>query len=390
MKGSSNMFLRLICLDNPTHGLDSSTALEFIEMMREWTNQSHCITTMSVYQASDAIVPYFDKVLVINSGRQIFYGKLHEAKSYFEDLGFACLPTTTISDFLNSMSATPDVRRVQEGKEHQVPRNSEEFETAFRGSRFYHDLQESIDAAQKDATSTPRELVRMQAYSLPIYRQIWYCASRQFRIVTRNYSLWAIEPATIIVQSLALGTLFRDQKRTSQSLFIFASSLFFTVLVPALQSMAEFGNGFAQRPLILKQKRYRICRPISYAMGLVMTDVVWKIAAISYNIPLYFLTGFQRTAGNFFTWFLIVYVEHLALSMFFRSVAVFSPNMHRAVLPVGIFFNMYVLYTGLYVPVPQMQVWLGWLRYLNVSSSSFNFYDLNPFAKLIKASILRL
>jgi hypothetical protein len=345
---------------------------------------------MSVYQASDTIVPYFDKILVINSGRQIFYGKLHEAKSYFEDLGFECLPTTTISDFLNSMSADPDVRRVQEGKQHQVPRTPEEFETAFRASQFYIELQESINAAQKETTSRPQPLVKTQAYSLPIYRQIWYCASRQFRIITRNYSLWAIEPVTIIVQSLALGTLFRDQKRTSQSLFIFASSLFFTVLVPALQSMAEFGNGFAQRPLILKQKRYRICRPISYAMGLVMTDVVWKIAAISYNIPLYFLTGFQRNASSFFTWFLVVYIEHLALSMFFRSVAVFSPNLHRAVLPVGIFFNMYVLYTGLYVPAPQMQVWLGWLRYLNVSLSPSSLVILGSFTNPIQASILCL
>lgn len=127
-------------------------------------------------------------------------------------------------------------------------------------------------------------------------------------------------------------------------------------------------------------------------MGLVMTDVVWKIAAISYNIPLYFLTGFQRTAGNFFTWFLVVYIEHLALSMFFRSVAIFSPNMHRAVLPVGIFFSMYVLYTGLYIPPPQMQEWLGWLRYLNVSLSSFYIprYILESFANYMTASILCL
>lgn len=358
-------------------------------MMREWADQSRCTTVMSVYQASDAIVPYFDKVLVINSGRQIFYGKPHEAIPYFEDLGFDCLPTTTISDFLNSMSASPDVRRVQEGKQHQVPRTPEEFETAFRASRFTIELQESIIAAQKESTLMPRELVKTQAYSLPIYRQIWYCASRQLQIVTRNYSQWAIEPVTIIIQSLALGTLFRDQKRTSQSLFIFGCSLFFTVLVPALQSMAEFRNGFAQRSLIIKQKRYRICRPISYATGLVMTDVLWKIAAISYNIPLYFLTGFQRTAGNFFTWFLVVYIEHLALSMFFRSVAIFSPNMHRAILPVGIFFSTYVLYTGLYVPPPQMQVWLGWVRYLNVSLSSYTCI-LGSFANCMTAPILCL
>jgi hypothetical protein len=338
-----------------------------MEMMREWTTQSRCVAAMSVYQASDAIVNYFDKVLVINSGRQIFYGRVQEAKAYFEDLGFECLSTTTIADFLNMMSADPDVRRAQEGKENQIPRTPEDFERAFTASRFHRELQVSVQQANEHIQAHPSVLTKAPAFALPIPHQIWYCAGRQFRIVTSDYSLWAVELTTIVVQSLVLGTLFRNQQQTTKSLFIFASALFYSVLVPALQSMAEFGNGFAQRPLILKQKRYQICRPIAYAFGLITTDVVWKIAAICYNIPLYFLTGFQRTPGNFFTWFLVVYLEHLALSMFFRSVAIFSPNMHRAVLPVGIFFNMYVLYTGLYVPAPQMQVWLGWLRYLNVS-----------------------
>nr|ABD66573.1 ABC transporter [Penicillium griseofulvum] len=373
---------RLICLDNPTHGLDSSTAVEFMEMMREWTTQSRCVAAMSVYQASDAIVSYFDKVLVINSGRQIYYGPVQEAKAYFEDLGFECLSTTTIADFLNVMSADPDVRRAQENKENQVPRTAEEFERAFSASRIYQEMQTSVQVAKERSKAHPSALVKASSFALPIWHQIWYCASRQFRIVTSDYSLWAVELTTIVIQSIVLGTLFRNQQRTTNSLFIFASSLFYSVLVPALQSMAEFGNGFAQRPLILKQKRYQISRPIAYALGLVTTDVVWKVAAICYNIPLYFLTGFQRTAGNFFTWFLIIYLEHLALSMFFRSVAIFSPNMHRAVLPVGVFFNMYVLYTGLYVPAPQMQVWLGWLRYLNPLYYAFESVMVNEFRDL--------
>ncbi|KAJ6149667.1 CDR ABC transporter [Penicillium samsonianum] len=373
---------RLICLDNPTHGLDSSTAVEFMEMMREWTTQSRCVAAMSVYQASDAIVSYFDKVLVINSGRQIFYGRVQDAKAYFEDLGFECLPTTTVADFLNVMSADPDVRRAQENRESQVPRTAEEFESAFSASPIYQEMRLSVQVAKERSQAHPTPLVKASAFALPIWHQIWYCAGRQFRIVTSDYSLWAVEAATIVVQSLVLGTLFRNQQRTTNSLFIFASALFYSVLVPALQSMAEFGNGFAQRPLILKQKRYQISRPIAYALGLVTTDVVWKVAAICYNIPLYFLTGFQRTPGNFFTWFLIIYLEHLALSMFFRSVAIFSPNMHRAVLPVGIFFNMYVLYTGLYVPAPQMQVWLGWLRYLNPLYYAFESVMVNEFRDL--------
>lgn len=338
-----------------------------MEMMRDWTLQSQCVTAMSVYQGSDAIVPYFDKVVVINAGRQIFYGTIPDAKTYFLSLGFKCSSATTTTDFLNSMSADPGVRRAHEARQDQVPRTPDEFQNEFRRSTHFEELQTAVKRA-KTLPSVLRS--KSDQYALPLHQQIMYCTTRQVRIIRRSYSTLLVEAACIVVQSLILGTLFRNQQRSTGSLFIFASALFYSVLVPALQAMAEFRSTFAQRPLILKHKRYRLYRPMAYGFGLIMTDIVWKIFVIFWNIPLYFLTGFQQTAANFFIWFVVVYIEHLALSMFFRSVAVFSSNMYRAVLPVGIFFNMYVLYTGLYVPPPQMQVWLGWLRYLNVSSST--------------------
>ncbi|KAI3332377.1 ABC transporter PeaB1 [Xylariaceae sp. AK1471] len=350
----------VLCLDNPTNGLDSSTALEFMQMMREFTSRHGCSTAMSVYQGSDSMVPLFDKVLVINGGRQIFYGKATEAKAYFEALGFVCPDRTTITDFLNSMTAEPELRHVRAGWAGRAPSTSVQFEEAFRQSDHYKAVKES--AAHTSLSSVgPRRNV----YALPLHRQIYECSVRQFRILIGDTNTWMTEAVTIIVQSLVLGTLFRDQPRTTQALFIFGSSLFNSVLAPALQAMAEFNNSFAERPLVIRQKRYRFYRPVAYALGLVLTDAVWKVIAIAYNIPQYFLTGFQRSAGKFFTWFFIVYVLHLALSMVFRAIAVMSPTMGRAVLPVGFMFNVFVLYTGLYVPGPQMQVWLFWIKYLN-------------------------
>ncbi|KAJ5104977.1 hypothetical protein NUU61_002324 [Penicillium alfredii] len=371
---------RLICLDNPTNGLDSSTALEFMEMMREWTLQSQCVTAMSVYQGSDSIMPFFDKVVVINAGRQIFYGSIADAKAYFLSLGFECSSATTTADFLNSMSADPEVRRAHEAHQGPLPRTPAEFQVEFSRSVHFEQLQSAVEMA-KAQPPVPRSSKSGQ-YALPLYQQIAYCTARQARIIRHNYSSLVIEGVCILVQSLVLGTLFRNQSQNTGSLFIFASALFYSVLVPALQAMAEFRSTFDQRPLVLKHKRYRLYRPMAYGFSLTMTDIVWKIFVICWNIPLYFLTGFQRTPGNFFTWFVVVYVEHLALSMFFRSVAVFSSNMQRAVLPVGIFFNMYVLYTGLYVPTPQMHVWLGWLRYLNPLHYAFESAMVNEFAGL--------
>lgn len=67
------------------------------------------------------MVPLFAKVLVINGGRQIFYGKATEAKAYFENLGFVCSTQTTTTDFLNSMTAEPQLRRVREGMKFRIP-----------------------------------------------------------------------------------------------------------------------------------------------------------------------------------------------------------------------------------------------------------------------------
>lgn len=356
----------VLCLDNPTNGLDSSTALEFMQMVREFTSQHGNTTAMSVYQGSDSMVPLFDKVVIINSGRQIFYGKATEAKAYFESLGFVCPDRTTITDFLNSMTAGPELRHVRDGWEFRVPRTASQFEDAFRQSRHYGAV---VDGVVAERSKTPSMGPKRRVFALPIYRQIFECSVRQFRVLYGDTNTWMTEALTIIVQSLVIGTLFRDQPRVTKSFFILSSSLFNSVLVPALRSMSEFSNTFAERPMVIRQKLYRFYHPASYALGLVLTDAVWKIVAICYNIPQYLLIGFQRSADKFFTWFFMVYVLHMTLSMVFRAIAVASPNIGRAVLPAGLIFNVFVLYTGLYVPGPQMQVWLFWIKYLNVSTS---------------------
>lgn len=333
---------------------------------------------MSVYQGSDSMVPVFDKVLVINSGRQIFYGKATEAKAYFEGLGFVCPERTTITDFLNSMTAEPELRHVREGYKFRAPATPAQFEEAFRQSEHYKAVTGSVAARRGQVAEGGKRKV----YALPLHRQVFECSVRQFRVLAGDTGTWVIEAITIIVQSLVLGTLFRDQARVTQSFFILGSSLFCSVLVPALQSMSEFNNSFAERPLVIRQKRYRFYRPVAYALGLVLTDAVWKIVAIAYNIPQYFLIGFQRSADKFFTWFCIVYVLHMALSMVFRAIAVTSPNMGRAVLPVGLMFNVFVLYTGLYVPPPQMQVWLFWIKYLNPLYYAYESAVVNEFGDL--------
>ncbi|KAH8698121.1 P-loop containing nucleoside triphosphate hydrolase protein [Phaeosphaeriaceae sp. PMI808] len=376
----------LLCYDNPTAGLDSSTALEFVQMLHEYARQTNTGVAMSLYQGSDEMVPLFDKVSVINSGRCIYYGPMKSAKAYFEALGFFCPPMMSITDFLNSMSADPEARHLREGVEPwNVPQSPEEFVQSFRQSLAGKEMALELDTSTSDEDSNQTGTNRVSTrprYPVPIWMQILLCAYRQYRIFITDYNSWIIEATCMIVQSIILGTVFRNLPHSTQSLYQVGSVVFYTIMIPGLQSMSEFGNTFAQRPLLLKHKRYRFYHPLSYGYGQIMTDIVWKIVAIAYNIPMYFLANLQRKADRFFIFFLVAYISHLTLSMFFRLIAVLSPSVEKAGLPVGFFLTTLVIYTGWYIPPPQMQVWLKWFRYINPMYYAFESLMINEVGSL--------
>ena len=86
--------------DNSTRGLDASTALDYAKSLRVLTNIYHQTTFVSLYQASENIYSQFDKVMVIDEGRQVFFGPVKEARAYFEGLGFLEKPRQTTPDYL--------------------------------------------------------------------------------------------------------------------------------------------------------------------------------------------------------------------------------------------------------------------------------------------------
>ncbi|KAJ5646156.1 hypothetical protein N7490_002528 [Penicillium lividum] len=322
--------------------------------------------------ASDLAVSLFDKILVLNEGRIAYYGPAFSAKEYFESLGFYCSSRTSISDFLASMSGTPDGRISREDIQRPVPLQPADFEARFWESSFYQEAVEKAKAPQHTLST-----IKPSGYALPFYRQVYECTIRHYRIFMTDRAAWIAEAAGTIVQALLLGTLFRNQRDETEGLYTRCSALFFCVLIMGLQASAEFGNTFVQRPILLKQKSLGFYRPGAYALGQILADVPWKLIFILYSLPIYWMIDFQRTAGHFFTWLVCLYMGLMALSVMFRAIAVFTTSITRAILPVGLLLNVLIIYTGFYITPPGMKVWLGWIRYLDPMYYIFESISLN-------------
>ena len=57
-------------------------------------------TIFTLYQAGNGIYDLFDKVLVLDEGKQVYYGPMEQARPFMESQGFVCLEGANVADYL--------------------------------------------------------------------------------------------------------------------------------------------------------------------------------------------------------------------------------------------------------------------------------------------------
>lgn len=123
--------------DNSTRGLDASTALDYAKSLRVITDVLKMTTFVSLYQAGEGIYNQFDKVMVIDQGRQVYFGPAKEARQYFLSLGYRDLPRQTTADYLTGCT-DPNERQFAEGRsKDDVPNGPDQLEKAFMESEIF-------------------------------------------------------------------------------------------------------------------------------------------------------------------------------------------------------------------------------------------------------------
>ena len=248
------------CWDNSTRGLDASTALEYVQSLRSLTNMAHISTCVALYQAGESLYNLFDKVVLIDEGKCLFYGRAEDAASYFEGLGFRRPQRWTTADFLTSVS-DPHERQIREGYENRIPRSAEQFEVAYQQSHIYKDnlrdvesFEQQTEIQRQERLAASTKATKEKNYTLSFWKQITACTHRQFLVMIGDplslYGKWG----GILFQSLIVGSLFYNLPKTSAGVFPRGGVMFFMLLFNALLALAELTSAFSSRPILLKHK----------------------------------------------------------------------------------------------------------------------------------------
>jgi ATP-binding cassette subfamily G (WHITE) protein 2 (SNQ2) len=226
----------------PTTGLDASTALQWAQAVRTITDVLGLTSIITLYQAGNGIYDLMDDVLVLDLGKQIYYGPREQARPFMESLGFEYTPGANVGDMLTGVTV-PKERVIRQGWESKFPRTAEEIRQAYLKSDIYQQMQTRMSYPEtqvaRDNTAAfierthhdrSRSLPKNSPMTVPFLEQTLALTRRQLGIIWGNKLQLGLRQGTTLVQALIGGSLFYNVPQTSSGLFLASGVVFFSVL----------------------------------------------------------------------------------------------------------------------------------------------------------------
>lgn len=367
----------LACWDNPIRGLDSSSALSFLELLKNMSRRTGMSNIATLYQVSEAMYQYFDRVLVMYEGQMIFCGPASRAKQYFMELGFHCPERQTTADFLTAVTS-PVERAFQKTYTGPCYDTAESLAQIFRNSNDYRILQQemiiyhehiasdtSITSSFQSDVSEMRSKLSPKSASEPssFGTQTLAALRRQYKLTWKDRNTVFTVLGLIIANSVIIASGYYMAPKTATGSFERSGALFFALVYFTLNALTEVPKTIQSRTILLKQHRMGYAHPAALVIAETLAEVPMALLeTLAFACCYYFTIGLDKTASSFWIFVLITFTHRACISCLFRLLGAWAPNLNTGFLMGGCAVPITCLYSGFAPPVPTMHRWGSWIR----------------------------
>lgn len=374
----------VFCWDNSTRGLDASNALEYTKAIRALTDVMGLTSIVTLYQAGNGIYDLFDKVLVLDEGKQIYYGPRNEGRPFMEGLGFICDSSDNVADFLTGVTV-PTERQIREGCEQTFPRTADGIREAYNRTSIKALMQQECNypnTAEAKANTydfqeairydKAKSLTRSSPLTASFATQIKACIARQYQIIWGDRVTFIIKQFTTLIQALVVGSLWYASPADSTGLFFKSGVVFFSLLYKALVASSEVTDSFTGRPILAKHKSFALYHPAAVCIAQIVADIpTLSFQVTQFSLVMYFLTGLEREPGPYFFFWLVLFSVAMCSAAVFRAIGAAFNTFDGATKLSGFWLTSQIVYTGFLIPKKKMHPWFVWIYWINPLSYSF-------------------
>lgn len=383
----------VLFLDEPTTGLDASTAGSVLLLLKRMANHGRTII-LSIHQPRYSIYRLFDNLTLLVNGKQVYHGPAPEALEYFAGIGYTCEPHNNPADFFldvingdstavamnNLNDNTPDLEALSSSTQAIEEKLVQEYKTCSYYKNTKAELEKIVSGRQSVSTVRSRTIT----YSTSFCTQFRWVLHRTFRNLLLNPQTSIAQVMVTAFLALIVGALFFNASFDQTGIQNRFGALFFVTVNQCFSSLSSAELFITERKLFIHEYISGYYRVSVYFLSKVLADIISlrTIPAIVFTCIIYFMIGLKETADAVFLFmFTVALVAYTATSM---SLAISADQTVVAIanLYMTISFVFMMIFAGLLVNLPSIADWLVWLKYLSIPRYGFAALQINEFVGL--------
>ncbi|KAK5848127.1 hypothetical protein PBY51_005769 [Eleginops maclovinus] len=384
----------VLFLDEPTTGLDASTANSVLLLLKRMANSGRTII-LSIHQPRYSIYRLFDSLTLLVHGKQVYHGPAQTALDYFSEIGYTCEPHNNPADFFLDIingDSTAVALNSKDGRDADVLSTSmqgieDKLVEEYRSCSHYRQTKaelERITEGKKSSSSSSSSRSRTITYNTGFFTQFRWVLIRTFKNLILNPQTSIAQVAVTLFLALIVGFIFFGVTDDPSGMQNRMGALFFVTVNQCFSSLSSAELFISERKLFIHEYISGYYRVSVYFLCKMLSDIITlrTIPAIVFSCVSYFMIGLKPTVAAFFTFmFSVTMVAYTATAM---ALAISADQTVVAIanifMTIACVFMM--IFAGLLVNLPSIASWLAWLKYFSIPRYGLAALQVNEFTGL--------
>ncbi|MGH0132134.1 UNVERIFIED_CONTAM: hypothetical protein FKN15_049995 [Acipenser sinensis] len=318
----------VLFLDEPTTGLDASTANSVLLLLKKMSNSGRTII-LSIHQPRYSIYRLFDSLTLLSSGNLVYHGPARNALDYFKNIGYTCDPYNNPADFfldvINGDSTAVTMNKMNEMEDLDSVERKASFQNiegqlaeAYCNSTYYENTKADLEKITQGKLYNTRPISRKITYSTSFFHQLKWVSKRTFRNLMLNPQTSVAQIGVTVFLALIVGAIFFGIKDDESGIQNRVGALFFVVTNQCFSTVSAAELFITERKIFIHEYISGYYRLSVYFLSKIMADILTlrTVPSIFFTCVVYFMIGLKNTVSAFFIFmFTITLVSYTATAM---------------------------------------------------------------------------
>jgi ABC-type multidrug transport system ATPase subunit len=351
----------LLWLDEPTTGLDSTSAYQVVKTLQNLARRGRTII-VTIHQPRSEIYSLFDNVVLLTRGSPAYAGSAKDCLSYFANLGHEMPPFTNPAEYLiDLVSVDNRSEDAEAAAEHRVDRIKEAWREHLSKVANEKESLNSTPTATSELQSQTRS-----ARKTPLMQQIRVLTVRTWVVTIRDPMGMFGSLLEAVAMAVITGWIFLNLDGSLSGI--------------RSRQGALYNAAALQGYLILLYETYRLTTDIQLfdeerRQGVVSIPaflISRRLARffiedipvpLIFSIIYYFMVGFRADGGQFLTFFSVVLLlQYIAVCFAMTCIAV-SRNFAGASLVANLAYTLQSMGCGYFIQSNTIPIYVRWTKW---------------------------